>query len=59
MLFTVQEKLVKLIGASAVDAKFKALNNKRLKMFLIYFKENGTEKRVKFAAEKNVIPYNG
>ena len=59
MLFTVQDKCLKLIGASVVDAKFKVLNKKRVNVFMTYFKENGTEKHVKLLAKKTVIPYNG
>jgi len=59
LLFTVQDKCIKLIGASTVDRKFKALNRDRLKVFKAYFKENGTEKRVKIGGKKSVIPYNG
>lgn len=59
MLFTVQDKCIQLIGASIVDLKYKALNKERLHVFMTYFKENGTEKRVKLLDGKNVIPYNG
>lgn len=59
MLFTVQDKCLKLIGVDAVGSKFNVLNKERLNAFMIYFKENGTEKRVKVLDGKNVIPYNG
>ena len=59
MLFTVQDKCIKLIGPSIVDVKFKALNKERLNVFMTYFKENGTEKHVKLVGGENVIPYNG
>lgn len=59
LLFTVQDKCTQLIGANIVDFKFKELNKKRVNTFMLYFKENGTEKRVKIALGKNVIPYNG
>ena len=59
MLFTVQDKCIKLIGAATLDRKFRALNKERLNAFMTYFKKNETEKSVKVANGKNMIPYNG
>lgn len=59
MLFTVQDKCIKLIGSSVVDFQFRKLNKERLNVFMAYFKENDTEKRVKFVDGNNAIPYNG
>jgi hypothetical protein len=59
MLFTVQDKCIKLLDSTVIEYKFNVLNKKRLNMFMSYFKENGTEKHVKILAKKTVIPYNG
>lgn len=59
MLFTIQDKCLKLVSASLVDANFKMLNEERLNEFLFYFRENGTEKRLILVTGENVIPYNG
>lgn len=59
MLFTIQDKCMKLVGANLVDAKFNNLKIERLNEFLFYFRENGTEKRLIIASGENVIPYNG
>ena len=59
MLFTLQDKCMKLVGASFVDAKFNILKEERYNEFLFYFRENGTEKRLIIASGENVIPYNG
>lgn len=57
--FTVQGKLIALIGAKTVNAKFKTLNRDRLNKFMFYFMENGTENRVKVTPAQPVVPYNG
>ncbi len=59
MLFTIQDKCTKIIGLKSVNAKFKNLNKERLNVFTNYFKDNGTEKRIKVGNGKNIIPYNG
>lgn len=59
MLFTVQDKCMKLIDFATVNYKLKALNKKRLNVFMNYFIENGTEKQLKLLDKNNVIPYNG
>lgn len=59
MLFTVQDKCLKLIGTAVIDGKFKKLNKERLKVFLNYFKEHGNPKHLQIMVGKNVVPYNG
>ena len=59
MLFTVQDKCKKLLGMNIVELKFNALNRERLTVFMNYFRDNGTEKRVIIRNENNIIPYNG
>jgi uncharacterized protein YdcH (DUF465 family) len=59
MLFTVQDKCLRLLGEAFVAEKLKSLNKERLRIFLIGFDQNGTEKRIVFLPSKNNIPYNG
>ncbi len=59
MLFTIQDKCLKWIGAVVIDVKFKKLNKERLKVFLNYFKEHGNPKHLQIMVSKNVVPYNG
>jgi hypothetical protein len=59
LLFTVQDKCLKLIGFNVVDLKYKILCQQRTEVFMNYFKAAGIEKRVKVANGKIGIPYNG
>ncbi len=59
MLFTVQEKCLRLVGPEIVDAKFQVMNTRRENSFTNYFKKRGVERQVKIRTSKNVIPYNG
>ena len=59
MLFTVQAKCARLIGATSIDAKYRQLNKDRENAFLAYFKDKDVANRVKISAGVNVIPYNG
>ena len=59
LLFTVQAKCARLIGANSIDAKYRQLNKDRENAFLAYFKEKNVNNRVKISAGVNVIPYNG
>lgn len=58
-VFTVQKKCAKIVNEGAVDLKLGELNKERKEAFINYFKEKGVEKRVKFHAINNVVPYNG
>lgn len=57
--FTIQQKCRSLINDTIVNATYKHLLNQRENNFLHFFKENGTENRIKIYAGKNKIPYNG
>jgi hypothetical protein len=59
MLFTVQAKCARLIGANSIDAKYRQLNNDREDAFLAYFKDKNVANRVKISAGVSVVPYNG
>ncbi len=59
MLFTVQDKCTTLLGVSFVEAKYKQLKHDRKTAFIAYFKERNLENRIRFSAEKDMIPYNG
>lgn len=59
MLFTIQDKCTRYVGAELVNARFNKLIKQRENAFLAYFKENQTEKQVKLFASANTIPFNG
>ena len=59
MLFTVQAKCARLIGATSIDAKYRQLNKDRENAFIAYFKDKEVANRVRISAGVNVIPYNG
>lgn len=59
MLFTVQDKCARIISNSIVDAKFNALNQQRVNVFMDFFKEKGSVKRVHLLKAINLVPFNG
>jgi len=59
MVFTRQEKCLRLIGQDLVDNKFNQLIRVREKAFLEYFKKKEVEKQVNFLENENGIPFNG
>jgi hypothetical protein len=59
MLFTIQDKCIRLINADVINAKFKQLNKERENAFLFFFKKKTVENRVKIDVAENTIPYNG
>jgi len=59
MLFTVQEKCSKLIGAPSVNNIYKKLNKDRMETFMFYFKDKHVENQIKIYPAKNIIPFNG
>jgi hypothetical protein len=59
LIFTIEEKCTHLVDPNLVETKFSQLKKTREEEFLVRFKENGLDKRVKFEQGKNVIPYNG
>ena len=59
MLFTIQEKCNNFVGSTIINAKFEQLNKKREDAFLLHFKKEAVENRVKIYTGENNIPYNG
>jgi hypothetical protein len=59
MLFTIQDKCARLVGASFIDARYKQLNKERESIFIAYFKKKDVDKRIKISPAERVIPYNG
>lgn len=59
LLFTIQQKCSSFIGDAIVNTRYNQLLNQRNKNFRLFFKENGTEDRVKIYADEKKIPYNG
>jgi hypothetical protein len=59
MLYTIQEKCNRFVGLSLINARFEQLSKKREDAFLMQFKKEGLESRVKIYKDENEIPYNG
>jgi hypothetical protein len=59
MLYTIQEKCNRFAGLSVINARFEQLSKKRENAFLMQFKKEGLESRVKIYKDENEIPYNG
>ncbi len=59
MLFTIQDKCERYVGAGLVNKRFSELLKSRKNAFLEVFKENETVIRVKMKPNENTIPYNG
>jgi hypothetical protein len=59
MLYTIQEKCKRFVGLSVINARFEQLSKKREDAFLMQFKKEGLESRVKIYKDENEIPYNG
>jgi hypothetical protein len=59
MLYTIQEKCLSFVGSSVISSKFEELIKKREDSFMLHFKKEGMEKRVKIFKGENEIPYNG
>lgn len=59
MLFTIQDKCMRLIGSTLVESKFARLSKDRQNEFMFYFRDQGVENRVKIMGNVSVIPYNG
>jgi hypothetical protein len=59
MLFTIQDRCLKVVGQQLINARFNQLNKDRENAFLAYFKEDDVNKRVRMASSENTIPYNG
>jgi hypothetical protein len=59
MLFTIQEKCSKYVGAAFVDTKFRQLNKDRADAFLSPFRVKTLQTRVTMHTGQNETPYNG
>ncbi len=59
LVFTIQEKCLRIIDSSVVNSEFRQLNIEREKTFLQLFKKSGVENQVRISASENTIPYNG
>lgn len=59
LLFTIQDKCQKLIGAKVLNGRLDAINKGRSRLFMGYFSEKEVGRQVRMQQAKNVIPYNG
>jgi hypothetical protein len=59
MLYTIQEKCNRFVGLSVINARFEQLSKKREDAFMMQFKKEGLDSRVKIYKDENEIPYNG
>jgi len=59
MLFTIQDKCLRLLGNTFVNNKLDQLLAQRVTNFTSYFLENKINKQFKFIASDNTIPFNG
>lgn len=58
-LFTIQDKCSRFIGSDMINAEFDQLNKEREAAFMLDFKKDGVQNRVKMHTIENTIPYNG
>ncbi len=59
MLFTVQDRCIRLLGPNYIETKYTKLNRDRQRIFMSYFEEKNLTKQIKIVRNKNVVPYNG
>ena len=59
MLFTIQEKCDKFVGTAIINDRFNQLNKEREDAFMLHFKKQGVESRVKIHTGENIVPYDG
>ncbi|MDQ3110827.1 MAG: DUF748 domain-containing protein [Bacteroidota bacterium] len=59
LVFTIQGKCAFIVSNNLVNTRYNQLQERRKKEFMFYFKENGTNSRVKFKAGESSIPING
>lgn len=59
LLFTVQDKCYRLLGADLVNNEYTKLLEKREKVFIDYFKKHETNKQIKLFDSKRTVPFNG
>jgi hypothetical protein len=58
-IYTVQQKCALFVGENLVNAKFAQLLKDRERVFMQYFKDNGTDGRVTLLENENKVPFNG
>jgi len=58
-VFTIQQKCERFVGNNVVNNRYDQLIKTREKVFMQYFKNNGTDGRVKLTAYQNSVPFNG
>jgi hypothetical protein len=59
LIFTTQEKCIRLVGYDLVNKRYNQLMEARKKEFVSYFKTNGTASRVIIHKTENSIPVSG
>ena len=59
MLYTIQQKAYHVVGDEIIQKRYNELLEKRKQTLLGYFKETGTDGRVKFKKITETVPYNG
>lgn len=59
LMFTVQDKCKKFVGMDVVNSKYQSLLKERERVFRLNFRDEGVNKRVKFVAAINAVPFNG
>lgn len=59
LLFTLQDKCLKLIGTDAVNKRLSDINKTRATLFMSYFQGEKVATQVRMQPSKQVVPYNG
>jgi len=59
MLFTIQDKCRRFVGNELVNKRFNQLSKNRENDFISFFKENGTNTRVKILSVGSEVPFRG
>ena len=58
-VFTIQQKCMEFVGSGIVNTNYNQLVKDREQLFRQFFKDNGTENRVKILSSQSTIPFNG
>jgi hypothetical protein len=59
LLFTVQEKCLRLLGSNIIDTRYRQLNEERENTFMSYFKKQAVDGRVRISAGQTGVPFDG
>ncbi len=59
MLFTVQQKCLKLMNAAFISEKYRKLNADRIKVVTAFFKAEKARNQIKIYHGETIVPYNG